>query len=165
MAAPKPFMSDYELKTVGKSPVAGPIPMMNWGNPSAPVAGPVVGLDTPSFNPGLVPNAGSSIGASTPELGGGWTSKAGLALSAVSAGVGVANAIDGIKMNKFMRGYYGDQMKLQRADFGNAAKSTNTELAARQERILGAQGLTTGSEENKAATADYMKQWGVKEKY
>lgn len=100
-----------------------------------------------------------------PELGGGWTSKAGMALNFVNAGVGVANAMSNIRQNKFMRGYYGDQMNLQKADFGNAARSTNAELAARQERILGAQGLATGSAENKAAVADYMKQWGAKEKY
>jgi hypothetical protein len=91
--------------------------------------------------------------------------KANFGLGAVQVGLGVFNALEQSKMDKFMRGYYGDLMDMQRTDFANAAKSTNTELAGRRERVLSSQGQTTGTPGNAAGVADYMKQWGVSESF
>jgi hypothetical protein len=64
-----------------------------------------------------------------------------------------------------MRGYYGDQMNLQRSDFGNNAKMTNANLEQRERNRLSAAGYGFDSTENKQGTADYMSQWGVKETF
>ena len=101
----------------------------------------------------------------TPEMGGAWMKGANLALGGAQAGLGVWNALEQQKMNKFMRGYYGDQMNLQRSDFGNNAKMTNANLEQRERNRLSAAGYGFDSTENKQGTADYMSQWGVKETF
>lgn len=100
-----------------------------------------------------------------PKKEGSWIEPAQIGLGAAKIGLGVYNALEQAKMNKFMRGYYGDMMDMQRTDFSNAAKSTNESLAARARTRASAAGHTFDSTENKEMTSDYMKQWGVKETF
>jgi len=103
---------------------------------------------------------------SMPDKAGGWLDYGNFGLDFAKVGLGVYGALEQAKMNKFMQGYYGDQMDMQRADFENAAKSTNTELAAREARRIDAMGGPTfGSDENKAQVDAYMSKWGVRESF
>jgi hypothetical protein len=105
-----------------------------------------------------------ALDGKTPDAAGGWMKAGNFGLGVAKVGLGIYNALESSKMNKFMRGYYGDQMDLQTADFANAAKSTNEALAARQGRILSARGEGAGgSEQNQAGVDTYMKTWGVEE--
>ena len=98
-----------------------------------------------------------------PDKEGGWMEGAGLAISALQAGTGIYSAIQQAKMNDFMKSYYKDQMNLMRTDFANSARSANEALAGKQERILSAQGVATGSEEMEQGVAAHMAKWGAKE--
>ena len=100
-----------------------------------------------------------------PKLGGTWLEKGQFGLQAAGVGLGVWNALEQQKMNKFMRGYYGDQMDLQRSDFANNAKSTNAQIEQRERNRLSAAGFAFDSAENKQGTADAMAKWGVKETF
>lgn len=126
-----------------------------------------LGIDTERYSLAPEVGFGGELGLGgdkgPPDKEGGWIKYGNFGLDAARVGLGVYNALEQSKMNKFMRGYYGDQMALQKTDFANAAKSTNEALAARQGRILSAQGKITGTEENRAGVASYMDQWGVKE--
>ena len=110
-------------------------------------------------------DAPTSLNTAAPKMGGDWMDGIGTGLKVAQVGLGVYSALEQAKMNNFMRGYYGDQMNMQRADFANAAKSTNEQMAQRQQNKLSAQGFSFNSAENKAGTEDYMKQWGVKETF
>ncbi|RLB94502.1 MAG: hypothetical protein DRH26_01060 [Deltaproteobacteria bacterium] len=101
--------------------------------------------------------------AKVPDVAGSWTDKGKFGLGVAKVGLGVYSALEQAKMNKFMRGYYGDQMDLQKADFSNMAKSTNEAMAARQQRISSAHGNAYDSEANKASVASHMDTWGVQE--
>lgn len=126
-----------------------------------------VGLDFGTGQQGGFGEVGGPMSATTgaPAAQGGWMQKGKFGMEVAGTALGVYNALEQSKMNKFMQGYYGDQMDLQRTDFANAARSTNAELAARQERILSARGVATGSEESKAGVASHMDQWGVQENF
>jgi len=100
-----------------------------------------------------------------PSVEGAWVKPAQIGLGVAQVGLGVYNALEQSKMNKFMRGYYGDQMDLQRADFTNNARSTNEALEARARTRASAAGHSFDSAENKAAVSSYMDQWGVKETF
>lgn len=112
----------------------------------------------------------------TPTLGGGmdlpgntaggWldkNGKGGMALGAAEVGLGIWNATQQQKMNKFMRKYYGNQMDLQNQDFANAAKDTNTTLARQEALRLDARGITIDSDESNRRVAGYMDEHGVAE--
>ena len=92
----------------------------------------------------------------SPDVKGEWLGKADFGLGVAEVGLGVWNAFEQRKMNKFMRGYYGDQMDLQRADFGNAAHTANLDLEARERSRQSGQGHTFDSDENKAAVKAFM---------
>lgn len=112
---------------------------------------------------GLFGGSGSSTAKSGADKGsgGGWASTA---LNAAEIGLGVYNALESAKMNKFLRGHYKDQMALQRADFANQARSVNTALEDRQARRQSSQtGHEIGSAANQAATAAYMDKHRVDE--
>jgi len=152
--APSAFNSGNFNLTGSNTPA--PVNLNNFGLNQEPVAGLNI---NGSSAPGGMPAAAGN---------GGWmdkNGKGGMALGVAQVGLGVYNAMEQAKMNKFMRGYYGDQMAMQKTDFSNAAKSTNEALSARQGRILSAQGTTTGTAANQAGVNDYMKQWGVNEKF
>lgn len=145
------------------APMPGVSPYGTVGNPTQQLDfGTGFGADPSSFN--LKTDAdGFSPDTGLPDKKGGWVGKAGLALGAVNAGIGIWGALEQSKMNDFMRSYYGDHIAIQRADFANAAKSTNEALTSKRERVLSAQGTTTGTDANKAGVADYMNQWGMQE--
>jgi len=105
-----------------------------------------------------------SLGGQEPDAVGGWLQPAKFGLGAAKVGTGIYNALQSSKMNKFMRNYYGDQMDLQKADFANSARSTNTALEGQRERQLDAQGYAAGSDENKSRVDDYMQRHGVDER-
>ena len=122
------------------------------------------------FNLGYKAPAVGEVGAGTvgdggvkpPDMLGKWTKGADIGLKVASVGLGVWNAMEQQKMNKFMRGYYGDQMDLQRSDFANNAKSTNAQIEQRERNRLSAAGFGFDSAENKQGVADAMDKWGVK---
>lgn len=149
---------------------------MNQGNQFSMVQGPMnqfSGLDNDSVGAQYALDGGLGknieIGGVMPEGQGlgGWMDpqgKGGLALGAAGIGLGVYNALEQAKMNKFMREeYYGPQMDLERTDFQNAARGTNEALSGRRERQLSAQGVV--GDESKAAVGAYMDQWGVDETF
>ncbi len=104
------------------------------------------------------------IGGEEPAAMGNWLKGGQLALGAGKLGLGVYSALEAAKMNKFMRGYYGDQMDLQQADFANAARSTNEALSSRRERQLDSRGMAIAdTAQSKAMVDDYMKKHGVDE--
>jgi len=87
----------------------------------------------------------------------------GKGLQVAEIGLGVWNAAEQHKMNKFMRGYYGDQIELQSADFSNNARSTNEALEGRKTRQLDATGVDMSSDSGKRMVADHMNKYGVDE--
>lgn len=113
-----------------------------------------------------VPNISGDTVKPPPDKLGGWSDKNGLggmALGAAEVGLGVYNALEQSKMNKFMRSYYGDQMDMMQADYTNNARSANEALSSRQQRIMSAQGIDPNSAEGKQGVAGYMDQWGAQE--
>lgn len=136
------------------------------------VGGGQYGGSTLSVGSGVNMDFGSSDysgmfgGTSDKKVGGGWldkNGKGGMALGAAQVGLGVYNAMQQTKMNKFMKKYYGNQMALEKADFTNSARSTNEALTRRRERQLSAQGIRVGSDESKQQVGSYMDKWGVDE--
>jgi hypothetical protein len=105
----------------------------------------------------------------SPEAQGGWfdmKGKGGMALGAAQVGLGVYSAINQEKQNDFMRGYYGNQMALQKTDFMNSADDLNRRNSEREGRRLEAsKGIMYGTTANDAGRADYMKNWGVKNSF
>jgi len=100
---------------------------------------------------------------SPPSAKGGWMDGLNTAVGVAQVGLGVYNAMQQAKVNKFMQKYYGDKMALEKADFANAAHSTNEALTRRRERQLDSQGIAAGSNASKQQVGDYMKKWGVQE--
>ena len=164
----------------------------NWGAYGAPKPTPGVmglkspqlpGFKTPSFDGMNAPDAGPQLdmawdpmnepgvgpqlpgGATTPDVMGQWTKGAGIAADIGGIGLGIYNAMETSKMNDFMRGYYGDQMDMQRTDFANMARSTNEEMASREQRRMSARGQLAGSAESEASIGAHMDQWGAEETY
>jgi len=87
----------------------------------------------------------------------------GTGLQIAEIGLGVWDAFEKQKMNKFMRGYYGDQIKLQSADFSNSARSTNEALEQRRSRQLSANGIDMHSSQGEETLGNYMNKYGVDE--
>lgn len=111
-------------------------------------------------------NPDFASGAKTPgmpEMGGKWTAAAGIGLQFGKLGLDVYNALEQSKMNKFMKGYYGDQMDLQQADFTNNAKSVNASLEQREQNKASAAGYALNSSAMKTQVGNYMDKWGVQE--
>ena len=106
-----------------------------------------------------------NMGDGSPDAEGGWTEGAALGLGVGKLALGAFSAYEQSKMNKFMRGYYGDQMDLQSADFANQARSTNEALERRRERQLSAQGTAAGSAASQAQLGSYMDTHGVDETF
>ena len=98
----------------------------------------------------------------TPEMGGAWMKGANLALGGAQVGLGVWNALEQQKMNKFMRGYYGEEMARNKADFANNALVTNNQIEQQARNRASNAGFGFDSEESKKRTASHMDQWGVK---
>lgn len=96
-----------------------------------------------------------------PEVGGSWLEKGKLGLGAAQVGLGIYNALEQSKMNKFMKGYYGDQLEMQEKDFQNTVKSTNEGLSTRAGNKMSMLGYGVNSDEYKAGVADQMTKWGV----
>ena len=130
---------------------------MGIGNPGS--YGGQMSTEAPGFEMGQVDSA-------IPEVAGGWMKGVGMGVQVANVGLGIFNALESRKMNKFMRGYYGDKMDMDRKDFGNAAKSTNLEIANRFAGQMDAQGKgARNSEANNALVAEHMKTWGVSETF
>ena len=127
-------------------------PMQVPGSAPLSVMGDFTGSEQPAY---------SSIGDGA--VAGGWMEKGKFGLGVAQVGLGVYNALEQSKMNKFMKSYYGDQVALQTADFQNNARSTNEALTRRRERQLDSQGVVAGGAESSRQVGDYMKEWGVQE--
>jgi len=109
---------------------------------------------------------GSGGGAPKTDLPfaeGKWATNAKLGLGAAQVGLGIYNAMEQSKMNKFMQSYYNTQMDLMKTDFSNAAKSSNEALHSREQRRLSAQGHDIDSQEMEQGVANTMARWGAKE--
>lgn len=107
------------------------------------------------------PNLGT--GVKPPDKLGAWTKGAGMAVDVAQVGLGIYNAMEQSKMNKFMKSYYGDQMDLMKADYTNNARSANQALSWQRQQIDSAAGINPNSAEGQKMNADYMAQWGAKE--
>lgn len=141
--------------------------LSSWAIPQQQSAFPSMVPVTTGMNTGVGPTIDRAAGL--PGAQGDWfdmKGKGGMLLGSAQVGLGAYSAYNQEKQNDFMRGYYNNQMALQKTDFMNAAKTTNNELAAREGRRLSAsQGLAYDSAANQAGRADYMKNWGVKETF
>ena len=131
-----------------------------FGNSNTPFA---PGYSMPEIVQSNVVPGSELPGGGEPEKEGAWIKPAQFGLGAARVGTGIYNAMQSAKMNKFMRGYYGDMRDLQQADFANSARSTNTALEGQTARQYDAQGIPVGSAENTARVADFMKRHGVSE--
>lgn len=135
--------------------------------------GDVAGMNTGGDEGGFFSGFGGLINSAfgdtttaadgTTKTSGAWTNAASAAASIGQVALGAYSAMEQSKMNDFMKGYYSDQMDLQKTDFSNAAKSANEALSAKQGRILSAQGKTTGTAANEQGVASYMDTWGSQE--
>jgi hypothetical protein len=96
-----------------------------------------------------------------PGLGGGWTSGVGTASQIANVGLGIYSALEQSKMNQFMRGYYGNEMARNKADFNNNVTSTNAALDKQARTSASQNGFAFGTAGNNAAAADAMSKWGV----
>jgi hypothetical protein len=170
------FNSDFMKNRIGTP--SDRFSLVGTGNPNVPGRGASFldiptsradnfdvrsGVDTdlgfPESNPDLQFNAPEAL----PDVQGRWVDKGKFGLGVAEFGLGVYNALEARKMNKFMRGYYGDQMAMQRTDFANAARSANQALSSREERLASARGLTGTDRE--AAVQSSMDKWGVDEDF
>jgi hypothetical protein len=141
--------------------------MQSWSNPLK-ASNYTLG-ETSSYNIGpgtqfTIDPELTDIAANGPAAQGGWfdmKGKGGMLLGGAQVALGAFNAFDQAKMNDFMKGYYGNQMALQKTDFANAAKSTNTAMSEREGRRLDATGIGYDTAANKAGRDNYMKDWGV----
>ena len=170
------FLPNQEImidtESLGLEPLNMRMPT-NYGTqiPSLSLGTPALNAPGSSFmDAGYNPTAGLELDTpGLPEAQGGWfdmKGKGGMLLGSAQVGLGAYSAYNQEKQNDFMRGYYNNQMALQKTDFMNAAKTTNNELAAREGRRLSAsQGLAYDSAANQAGRAEYMKNWGVKETF
>jgi len=136
--------------------------MPNWGQGKSVGATPQ--MMTPAAPIGnFDPATGDFMGKSgAPALGGDWMKGANLALGGAQVGLGVWNALEQSKMNKFMRGYYGEEMARNKADFANNALVTNNQIEQQARNRASNAGFGFDSEESKKRTASHMDQWGVK---
>jgi hypothetical protein len=134
-----------------------PVPQAEFSAVPTPQAG------TPSTNYSLGMPGAKYMTNEEPVAAGQWIEPAKIGLGAAKVGLGAYNAFQSAKMNKFMRSYYDDIRDLQKADFANSARSTNTALEGQRERQLDSQGIAAGSDANKARVASYMKSHGVDE--
>jgi len=119
---------------------------------------------TPAMTQPLTPANGPTFQNAAkqgPVLGGGWMEGAGLGLQAANVGLGIYSALEQSKMNKFMRGYYGNEMARNKVDFNNNVTSTNAALEKQARTSASQNGFAFGSTENQAATAEAMNKWGV----
>lgn len=155
----------------GKQPTASNFMSSNAAN-SGTVINTGSSMGSPNaalqFNQQGTPGAGISYGGartpdSMPGVKGAWVDKANFGLGVAQVGLGVYNAMEQSKMNKFMRSYYGDQIAMMKTDFTNAAKDANSRLQWQQQERIASQGQDPNSDASKQATADYMAQWGAKE--
>lgn len=148
----------------------------NFMSPSygveAPSAGTGIGQMDTSYSSSYKPDfseffqRGSSDAAPKTEMPfaeGKWATNAKLGLGAAQVGLGIYNAMQQTKMNKFMQSYYNTQMDLMKTDFSNAARSSNEALHSREQRVLSAQGHDINSQEMQQGVADKMSRWGAKE--
>lgn len=157
------FMPSSPSPTLGSAFNLGSNNAPDWGGTWGATAPNVPDVATPNWFEATPKAINGPLKDKAPDMGGTWMDGTKTILDVAKVGMGIYSALDQSKMNKFMRGYYGDQMALQTADFANNAKSTNASLEQRAQNKLSAQGFSFDSAENKAGTADYMKQWGVKE--
>lgn len=159
-----PFMQNlYNGGSPGSKPLTSYLNEVPVTEATGSVLGKYSGSDWQLGQPDVAANFSDS--SVLPDINGDWMDGAKIGLGVAEVGLGVWNALEQSKMNKFMRGYYGDQMKMQRADFANNAKSANQSLEQQQKTALSAQGFGFDSAENKAGTASHMDKWGVKETF
>lgn len=111
----------------------------------------------------MAPDGGGGFFSGLKE--GGWTNAASAVADIGQVGLGIYSAMEQSKMNEFMKSYYGEEMARTRTDFGNVARSSNEALASRQQRVLSAQGDTTGTDVNREGVAAYMDEWGAQESF
>ena len=81
-----------------------------------------------------------------PDLMGKWTQGVGIAKDVAGIGLGVWNALETSKMNKFMKSYYGDQMDMARENFKSSARDYNQGLEWREKVRASAAGEEEGSD-------------------
>jgi hypothetical protein len=91
-----------------------------------------------------------------------WTGYADYGLQGAEIGLGIFNALEQKKVNKFMQSYYENQMKTGKLDFNNAVQAANLGLQGKTERELDARGILAGTQESKDAIAATMNEWGAK---
>ena len=86
----------------------------------------------------------------------------GFALGALNTGISGFGTWMNAKNQKFMQGYYGDQMALQKNEHANNVNSYNAQLLDGQQTALNAQGIDYKSGAGKEQLDAYMSQWGAK---
>lgn len=152
--------SPVNFKNFGLQKPASPS-ALNFGNFSLTEPGGT-GFGETGFDP--TGGAATKSNSLFPNMEGKWMEAGEFGLGVAKVGLGIYSALEQSKMNKFMRGYYGDQIALQKADFANNARSTNEALSERQARRLSARGAgPIGSAANQAGVNQYMDKWGVDE--
>ena len=87
----------------------------------------------------------------------------GFALGALNTGISGFGTWMNAKNQKFMQGYYGDQMAMQKLDFGNNARASNASLQDGQQNALNARGIDFTQGAGKEQLDAYMSKWGAKE--
>jgi hypothetical protein len=123
---------------------------LSIGGPSTELSG---------INPDFAPGAKTP---GIPDMGGKWMDGANIGLGFAKVGLDVYNALEQSKMNKFMKGYYGDMMDMQKSTFENEAKITNASIAQREQNKQSAAGNAFGTAASDAAVAATLDKWGVK---
>jgi len=170
------FKTDYNNNYAQPFNQKKDVPFMQWGQGTAstnvdvgiqgnkPEFGYPVNPAIGSYQPGSS-NMGQGKQLTLPEKMGAWSPVVGMGLDVAKVGLGIYNATQQKKMNDFMKSYYGNQMAMQKADFTNAARSTNQAIESQQRSRLSGSGVAADSEEMKQGLADTMSKWGVQETY
>ena len=105
---------------------------------------------------------GSVTGLGGKDKVGGWTQFGEFGLKGAEIGLGIFNALEQRKVNKFMQGYYEDRMAMDKQDFNNSVTAANAAMSGQQARLADALGKgVVGTAANNAAIAGYMDQWGA----
>lgn len=128
--------------------------------------GPTKGENYSNFNKyGETGGTGQNNPGDIPAAEGNWLDYGQFGLGVANVGLGVWGALEASKMNSFMRDYYSGQEDLQRADFANAARSTNQSISDREMMRQSAAGNRFGSGASENAVSASMDKWGVDETF
>jgi hypothetical protein len=100
-----------------------------------------------------------------PTAMGQWTAGVGLAKDVAGIGLGVWNAMETSKMNKFMKHYYEGKQDMDRENFKSSARDYNQSVDWRAKVRSSAAGNAEGSDAMKASQAADMAKWGASETF